>query len=183
MYKIKDFEIKTSPSDMTIGEFEKVIDILNNPLLDNIEKYFNIFEYFGMPKKILDELTDNEFYELVKQYSYELEHIELIPTIEIDGYLYRSYPDGGEFKLNARDLNYIEKAIKNEANSISKILAVIFKRQDLDNSEHYSPAHINHKAKLFRELNSEILIPYLTIVSYKITKGLKDSIDNQKNVG
>lgn len=53
MYKIKDFEIKTSPSDMTIGEFEKVIDILNNPLLDNIEKYFNIFEYFGMPKKYL----------------------------------------------------------------------------------------------------------------------------------
>lgn len=45
MYTVHNWSMKTNLEDFTVGEFEKIITILNNPLLENIEKYFDIFEF------------------------------------------------------------------------------------------------------------------------------------------
>jgi hypothetical protein len=60
----------------------------------------------------------------------------------------------------------LKKIIKNY---ISDIMALMFKRTDLSNTEHYDPAHLKHKAKLFSKLKADIAIPYLTFVTFKIT--------------
>ena len=48
-------------------------------------------------------------------------------------------------------------------------MALMFKRTDLSNTEHYDPAHLKHKSKLFSKLKADISIPYLTFVTHKIT--------------
>ncbi len=44
-------------------------------------------------------------------------------------------------------------------------MALMFKRTDLTNAEHYDPAHLKHKAKLFSKLKADISIPYLTFLN------------------
>lgn len=176
MYTVHNWSMKTNLEDFTVGEFEKIITILNNPLLENIEKYFDIFEFLGMPESILNDLTDDEFFELIQQFNLTSDHSEMKPSIEVDGRVYRAYPDDGEFILRAKDLSHIEKTIKNEPNYVSKILAIILKREDLGPNEHWTSAHIVHKAKLFRDLNAKDMWPYIYFVTNKINNKLKDYV-------
>jgi hypothetical protein len=55
-------------------------------------------------------------------------------------------------------------------------MALMFKRTDLSNTEHYDAAHLKHKAKLFSKLKADISIPYLTFVTYKITNHAESQI-------
>ena len=50
------------------------------------------------------------------------------------------------------------------------MLAVLFKRTDLTKNEHYTEAHIKHKAKIIRELPAEVAVPYLVAVADTINK-------------
>jgi hypothetical protein len=75
-----------------------------------------------------------------------------------------------EMKLSVKDSRIVEKIIKKDNKEfISDIMALMFKRTDLSNTEHYDPAHLKHKAKLFSKLKADIAIPYLTFVTFKIT--------------
>ena len=76
--------------------------------------------------------------------------MEIQRTIEIDGYTYESYKD--EFKVSVKDLKSIEKLISKNPNSyIAEMVAVLYKRVDLTDKEHYEPAHIKHKTTLFSD--------------------------------
>lgn len=178
MYTIHDWSLKTNLEDFTVGEFEKIVTILNNPLLENIEKYFEVFELLGMPESIINNLTDDEFFTLIQQFNLTSDHSEMKPAIEVEGRVYRAYPDGEEFILRAKDLSHIEKTIKNEPNYISKILAIILKREDLGPNEHWTSAHIIHKAKLFRDLNAKDMWPYIYFVTNKINNKLKEYVSS-----
>jgi hypothetical protein len=73
-------------------------------------------------------------------------------------------------KLSVKDSRIVEKIVKKENKEyISDIMALMFKRTDLTNAEHYDPAHLKHKAKLFSKLKADISIPYLTFVTFKIS--------------
>jgi hypothetical protein len=73
-------------------------------------------------------------------------------------------------KLSVKDSRIVEKIVKKDNKEyISDIMALMFKRTDLSNTEHYDPAHLKHKSKLFSKLKADISIPYLTFVTYKIT--------------
>jgi hypothetical protein len=49
----------------------------------------------------------------------------------------------------------------------------MFKRTDLSQVEHYTEAHLKHKAKLFKQLKAEIAVPYLVFVTEKISSHAK----------
>jgi hypothetical protein len=59
---------------------------------------------------------------------------------------------------------------KENKNSVSDIMALMFKRTDLSNTEHYDSAHLKHKSKLFKTQPADISIPYLNYVTDTITK-------------
>jgi hypothetical protein len=63
-----------------------------------------------------------------------------------------------------------------DAGYISQIVAIMFKREDLSNTEHYAEAHLKHKAKLFKELKANIAIPYLTFIAQKINQQTKNEV-------
>jgi hypothetical protein len=54
------------------------------------------------------------------------------------------------------------------------MLAVMFKREDLTPTEHYTDAHIKQKAKLIRKLNAAISIPYVMFIAQKIGQQAND---------
>ena len=89
--------------------------------------------------------------ELIKNFNvFKTKSIQLKSEIEFKGYRYVAF-EGKEFKFKAKELIQLEKEIqKNKfklannqtpSNIVSYILAVIFKREDLTNNEHYENVH------------------------------------------
>lgn len=171
MVTIGSKEIPNVINEMTIAQFEKVSSFSNNQELDAFEKWVNIFVFLGADEDEVNEMDFTDFKNKVKEFNtvdYKAK-TEFTKQIELENYTYQSFED--EFKLSVRDLKHIEKLIKKEPNSyISKMMAVIFKRTDLSKTEHYADAHINYKSKLFKTINAEICLPFVSYVAQKMTE-------------
>jgi len=178
MYNVKGFELKNTLADMTVKEFETISHILKDESKETIERYLDVLEELGMPEDLMDSLSDVELFDIIKAFSAENPFTKLIPAVEVDGYTYVAYPEGESFVIKARDLSLIEKAIKNEANFLSRILAIVFKREDLGKTEHYAGAHITHKAKLFGALNAGQMYPYLLHITDTLNKHIQQHVES-----
>lgn len=178
MIKLGKQEIPNVINELTIEQFEKVSEFTNNQELDAFEKWVSVFTYLGADENEVNEMDFSEFKDKVKEFNtvtYKAP-TKFKKTVELEGYKYVSYDK--KFKLSVRDIKHIEKIIKKDPlHYVSKMLAVIFKRTDLDIQEHYSDAHIKHKANLFKSLNAEIALPFMAYVADK----LKDTAKQMTN--
>ena len=167
MIQIFDQEIPNKMSELTIEQFEKMSQILNNDEFDNIEKYVEMFKYLGIDEKLWDDYPFSEFIELVKTFNLDsYTPQEAVTSIELEGYTYKA-----EMRLSVKETKLIEKIVTIKPNHyISDILAVMFKRTDLSNTEHFADAHLKHKAKLFRSQKAELCVPYIVFVTEKIAE-------------
>ena len=158
-------EIPSKMDELTLEQFQKISAIHNNEEYDTLEKHCKVFEYLGITEEEMDVDFDL-FLANVKEFNNNnYDKKDPIEEIEIEGYTYRA-----EMKLSVKDSRIVEKIVKKDNKEyISDIMALMFKRTDLSNTEHYDPAHLKHKAKLFSKLKADISIPYLTFVTYKIT--------------
>ena len=158
-------EIPSKMDELTLEQFQKISAIHNNEEYDTLEKHCKVFEYLGITEDEMDVDFDL-FLANVKEFNNNnYDKKDPVEEIEIDGYIYRA-----EMKLSVKDSRIVEKIVKKDNKEyISDIMALMFKRTDLSNTEHYDPAHLKHKAKLFSKLKADISIPYLTFVTYKIT--------------
>ena len=158
-------EIPSKMDELTLEQFQKISAIHNNEEYDTLEKHCKVFEYLGITEEEMDVDFDL-FLANVKEFNNNnYEKKDPVEEIEIDGYIYKA-----EMKLSVKDSRIVEKIVKKDNKEyISDIMALMFKRTDLSNTEHYDPAHLKHKAKLFSKLKADISIPYLTFVTYKIT--------------
>jgi len=158
-------EIPSRMDELTLEQFQKISAIHNNEEYDTLEKHCKVFEYLGITEEEMDVDFDL-FLANVKEFNNNnYDKKDPIEEIEIEGYTYKA-----EMKLSVKDSRIVEKIVKKDNKEyISDIMALMFKRTDLSNTEHYDPAHLKHKAKLFSKLKADISIPYLTFVTYKIT--------------
>ena len=158
-------EIPSKMNELTLEQFQKISAIHNNEEYDTLEKHCKVFEYLGITEDEMDVDFDL-FLANVKEFNNNnYDKKDPVEEIEIDGYTYKA-----EMKLSVKDSRIVEKIVKKDNKEyISDIMALMFKRTDLSNTEHYDPAHLKHKAKLFSKLKADISIPYLTFVTYKIT--------------
>ena len=165
MIKLFGKEIPSKMDELTLEQFQKISAIHNNEEYDTLEKHCKVFEYLGITEDDMDVDFD-VFLANVKEFNNNnYDKKDPVEEIEIDGYIYRA-----EMKLSVKDSRIVEKIVKKDNKEyISDIMALMFKRTDLSNTEHYDPAHLKHKAKLFSKLKADISIPYLTFVTYKIT--------------
>lgn len=165
MIEVFGRNIANKMNEITIEEFEKISAIHNDKELDNIEKQIKVFEVVGVEE---DEWDDFKYFvEKTQEFNTDnYEPKDPIGEIEIDGYTYKA-----ELKLSVKDTKLIEKIItKENKNSVSDIIALMFKRIDLSNNEHYDSAHLKHKSKLFKTQPADISIPYLNYVTDTISK-------------
>ena len=165
MINIFGKEIPSKMDELTLEQFQKISAIHNNEEYDALEKHCKVFEYLGITEDEMDVDFDL-FLANVKEFNNNnYTKKDPVEEIELEGYTYKA-----EMKLSVKDSRIVEKIIKKDNKEyISDIMALMFKRTDLSNTEHYDPAHLKHKAKLFSKLKADISIPYLTFVTYKIT--------------
>lgn len=173
MVIVNGVNVPTLANEMSLWQFEHISTILNNKHTDTIEKYIKVLVYWGVSKEYLNDLSVDEFGEIIKSLNESnVTNTDYLKEFEIDGYTYRAYDE--EFKLKVKDLQAIERCFRNEK-YLCRMMAVIFKRTDLTDAEHYSEAHIKHKAKLFKDINAEISIPYLAYVGGLFAKQLENA--------
>ena len=173
-----NYQMRNLPTELTINEFEYISEIMNNTELDYIDKFFQIFEFVGLPIDLIEELDGAKFIQLTKEFTDYQMDVEFIKEIEIDGYTYIAF-EGDEFSPKVKDLKYVEKFIKRNPNKyVANVMAVLFKRSDLTKVEHYDEAHIKHKANLFKDLNYSTALPYIAVILQKITINMKNIAEN-----
>jgi hypothetical protein len=167
MIQIFDQEIPNKMDELTIEQFEKISQILNNQDFDNIEKYVEMFKYLGIKEEMWDDYPFSEFIKLVQDFNLDsFTPGETVTSIEVDGYTYEA-----QLKLSVKETKLIEKIVNSKPNHyISDIMAIMFKRTDLSNTEHFTDAHLKHKAKLFRTQKAELCVPYIVFVTEKIAE-------------
>lgn len=173
MVKILDKEIPNQLKELTVQQFEDITSIHAQQDLDAIEKHLKVFELFGITENDFEHTTIEQFKTYVKDFNNIKGKPELQSAIELDGYNYTAF-EGEEFKLSVRDTKHIEKVMNSRHKGyISEMLAILFKRDDLSKTEHYDTTHIKHKAKMIRELKSELAVPYLVEIGQKLSKEIK----------
>lgn len=170
MLTIFDREIPNKMDELTIEQFEKISQILSNQDFDNIERYVELFSYFGIKENQWDDYPFSEFIALVREFNLDsYTPNEAQTTIELEGYTYEA-----KLTLSVKETKLIEKIVNTKpTHYLSDILAIMFKRTDLSNTEHFTEAHLKHKSKLFRTQKAELCVPYIVFVTEKIAEYAK----------
>ena len=170
MITIKGYEIPNEPNELTVKQFDKINAITADHELDLIEKWIGKFVYLGVHEDVFDDMELAELEQAVKDWNAQPEHpTEKQPSFELQGYTYEAKPT-----IGVKDLGLIEKVMKlNNGEFTAEMLAILFKRTDLTKKEHYANAHLKQKMKLFRELKSDIAIPYFLDVLNTLTTTAK----------
>lgn len=170
MISIFDREIPNKMDELTIEQFEKISQILNNQEFDNIEKYVEMFKYLGIEEKLWDDYPFSDFIKLVQDFNLDSYTPQVpVTSIELEGYTYTA-----EMRLSVKETKLIEKIVNGKPNNyISDILAIMFKRTDLGNTEHFTDAHLKLKSKLFRTQKADLCVPYIVFVTEKIAEYAK----------
>ena len=171
MISILNREIPNQLDEISIEQFETITDINNDPNLDPIDKHLKVFAYLGIPESEFWDYDVADFVNVVKEFnSLEQKEYATVEEIELENYTYRA-----EMRLTVRDTKMIEKvALHKQKGYVSEMLAIMFKRDDLTATEHYTDAHIKHKAKLIRKLTANVAIPYLMFIAEKISQQVKN---------
>lgn len=170
MIEIGTTQIKNRVDEFTLHEFQTITSILADESLDKIEQWVKVFVFLGADENEVDGLDFSEFKEYVKQWNENQPNLDnsFLKSFDLNGYTYQAYDE--EFKLNVKDLKHIEKIIKQKPSAyILDVMAIIFKRTDLSSAEHYTESHLKHKAKLFKDLDASICIPYVNYIGQKIS--------------
>ena len=128
MIQIFDQEIPNKMEELTIEQFEKISQILNNQDFDNIEKYVEMFKYLGIKEEMWDDYPFSDFIKLVQDFnldSYTAKEAQ--SSIELEGYTYEA-----QMKLSVKETKLIEKIVNTKPHHyISDILAIMFKRTEI----------------------------------------------------
>ena len=167
MVNIEGYDIPNTTKELTIEQFDKLNEIETNPHLENFEKWLAKFVYLGVPEDVFLNMDLDTF----KTHQTNFNNIDKIDedkteTVDIDGYTY-SAPE----KVGIKDLSLIEKAWKKDRSNFSaECVAVLFKREDLSNKEHYETAHIKRKVALFKKQPAQLAIPYIIDIMQKLVK-------------
>lgn len=163
-----------SMNNKTIEDFENVTHILRDSLLDQkdlLNKVIEVLEYFKVPDEVIDEidaytLAEVTNYFLGNNIQFDLDNVPT--TIEINNRVYVANK-WDEVVLKGRFLSKAFNKIESKDFS-SYVLALIFKDEQLTNTEHLDETHIQYKQKLFKELSYMDYAPYILHIIQEIIK-------------
>ena len=145
----KEYEFRNNEDEVTLLELAAISDIMN--VTDAyFEKWMRVIPILG--SKELAEVIDEEgVISIVEKANFTNVTNDIIESVEIKGRTYSTNVVDGKLKLSGKDLSLIEKAAKKGGAWIVNAFSIAYKDNDLTNTEHYTEAHIKHKAQLFGE--------------------------------
>lgn len=159
---------KLDLSKISLGDFQKIINVKGE---DNIEKYVKIFNILGVDG---DNMEIEEFLNAVKIFTGSNFHADSYKkSLEIGDYKYNSDWNGDKFILKVKESSLIEKYILEGGKDwLIYSIAVIFKREDLG-IENYEQSHIKWKMELFKDIKLKDVYKYYLLISEKFTNKIK----------
>lgn len=173
MYTFNGESIKTELKEMTVGELEKCLEILNKPDLMPIEKYIDVIKVLGASPKALEEMTDEVLFDIIRDFNKSRQgegNNELPRTFVNQTYVYEAYPEGKEFSIKIKQLAMLEKVLAMPGDWYSGILSVIFKRPEHSMTDHFLEVNVKKRIKLFKEEPADAYFGYIQKVSETILK-------------
>ena len=164
-YGETSFELKNEFNEFFLFEFQKITDILNNE--DSVlYKYLDIFTYLGLGK-LMDVITDEKLIDIIVDFRKSETPNVFTKEWVYDGITYTSYV-GEEYKLMARDMGKIEKAIIDNNNVLARIMSIIFKSDVKSEAERFIIFDKN--------MTADIAIPFIASISERSMKSLEKLI-------
>jgi len=175
----KEIELPNQPDAMLIKEFESICNLINDQSKGELERFLSVFGILGIEDGIIDQMSKDQFIENAKTLKKAKYNDELPPkVIELGGRTYVANIvdiDGTQdLVISARDVVTIERTARQNTGMFpSMVTAILYKDSQLTKNEHYSDAHIKHKAQLFRkELPASYAIPLLVRQARETVKDL-----------
>lgn len=176
----KTYDIKSSPTELTLDEYETIVGILSDENEVNYSKFINILVALGMDIDDVEDMNEKHIVEFVKHFYNEDIKTELKPSFEIEGYKYIGIEDGEKEPVITPFINKkIEELFTNKHKGyLGEVLAVMLKREGLTSKEHKQQSHIKHKAKLFRDnISAKDAIPYIVYASDGLFKSINEIVN------
>lgn len=168
------YKIRNQIDELTIGEFETISGIMNNTDMNNIEKWTEVFAFLGIPKDVIESFDSFAMIEIIKEFTIFDNKLEMNYQTELtlNGEVYYASFNNGVPSITVKEIRLIEDHIvKNPHKYLSYMLAVIYKRKDLDKNITYDKSHISFKMDLIRKnVKADVAMPYVKFIANKLVK-------------
>lgn len=166
MIKIRGIDVKTSLKEMTLKEYNDVVQTLSDGELNRLEKWMRLLYICGLKdEKTLSEIRVSDvdlFVNSLNENYKELKDFGFTRKIDVANRTYIAHDEDSDFEPTFKDLQMIEtNTIKENRYNLIYVSAVIFKDEKLTHKEHYAEAHIKHKMSLFANLPAIDFVPYV----------------------
>lgn len=171
-----DYEMRNQQDEITLLETSKIAAIMADDG-DFTDKWMRVIEILGS-RELVNVMTAKQFVELVSAIQMNDVTFEIKPTIEVGGRTYSLELVDGEIDLSAKDMALIENIAKKGGAWLHYAYAVVYKDDQLTNTEHYAAAHIKHKAELFGE---NITSDQASSVVFQLNKQVVDNVQQLIN--
>jgi len=175
----KTYSVKSELSELNIQDYEDIAVILSDESKYVIERYIDVLVYLGVDVDDVESMSLKSLIEFIKLFIEGTIEMKIKKSFVIDGYEYVAIEEGeDEPRITPKVTKHIEKIITNRHKGyMSEIAAVLLKRSDLTNKEHYETAHIKQKAKLIKEnLLASDVIPHIVFATNGIMLNIKDIV-------
>lgn len=168
-----EYKFRNEGEEVTLKELGKINDIMQDDKLMFFEKWLKVIEMLGS-KELAEVITEDGLVNLIENFNVTALDKPIQETIEVNGRTYSCVLVDGEIKFSGRQLASIELNIKNNKEWAGHVFAVIYKDDELTTNEHYTQAHIDHKANLFlKNITADIAAP----VIFQVNKRLIENFD------
>ena len=171
-FKGETYNLKNSVKELTVGEFEDILIILNKE--DNvINKWFEIFIRLGLSEEVINNIGLDEFKIIIREFNFNTSNIVIKKSIKINGSEYKCF--NSRFKLTVKNIIMIENYILINPNKyIAEVIAILYTKED----EELNHFKVKFKADLIRnEVPATIAIPIINLLSKTFFSNLKTNID------
>lgn len=179
----KNYEVRNLGSEVTLNELARISAILDNGSedegVDFADKWLRVIEIVSS-SDFVDVMHIEHMEQIIKDFAVVGIKNKIQPTFEVNNRVYTLAMDGEEMRVSGRDMVAIEAMARKGGAWATKAIALLYKDEQLTPKEHYTPAHIKHKADLFgNAMTAEIAAPVIFQLSKKIVQYIDRLIDAQ----
>ena len=167
-----EYKFRNNESEVTLLELAKVSDIMSTTDA-YFERWILVIDILG-DKGLSDVIDDDGIISIVENANFTNVKNEVPEVVNVNGREYKANLKEGKLKLSGKDLAMMERAAKKGGAWAVYGFAICYKDTDLSNTEHYTEAHIKHKADLFgKHLTAKEGAP----VFFQLQKKLSEHIE------
>ena len=176
--KGKDYQLRNLGSEVTLSELAKISHILEaDTKKDHADRWLEVLSILGS-KELVEVIPLKMFGEAVQSVQITEITNEIQPVIEVNGREYACELEDGKLYLSAQDIAKIENLARSGGAWGNKAFAVVYKDVQLTNTEHYTDAHLKHKAELFgNHVTADIASPVIFDLSKQYVEYVQSLID------